>query len=84
VPASPVSLRLPRHFSSIVTADQRAEMQKVQAGYQEKISELRKKLDELEAAQLKELEGLLTAAQRKTLDEMRSSAGKTAKAESQP
>ena len=71
-----VSFRLPRYFAAIIDSEQRAEIQEIQASYHERIAALQQQLDELEAAQLKELEGVLTAAQRKTLAERRSGSNK--------
>ncbi len=71
-----VSFRLPRYFASIIDDEQRSEIQEIQASYHDKIVALQQELDELEAAQLKKMEGVLTAAQRKTLDEMRSGSSK--------
>lgn len=73
---SRVSFRLPRYFASIVDDEQRAALHEIQASYQTKITALELELAELEAAQLKELEGLLTSAQRKTLEAMRAGADK--------
>jgi hypothetical protein len=70
-----VTHRLPRYFASIIDDDQRAQMQVIRAGYETKLMALRQELSELEAAQLKELEELLTSSQRKSLDEMRSRSG---------
>ena len=71
-----VTHRLPRYFASIIDNDQRAQMQEIRAGYETKLAALRQEMSELEAAQLKELEELLTSGQRKALDEMRASSGK--------
>ncbi len=64
--------RLPRYFASLVDEDQRSEIYEIQAGYLEKISELEAELAELRAAQLKEIEEVLTSTQKKALDDLRS------------
>lgn len=76
-PGQQVTLRLPRYFASIIDDEQRTEIQRVQSGYQVKITALQQELAALEAAQMKELEGLLTSSQRKKLDEMRSATSKS-------
>jgi hypothetical protein len=66
-----VSGRLPRHFASIVDNTQRTEIYRIQISYRERIAELESELAELEAAEMKEIEGVLTADQRGQLVEMR-------------
>ncbi len=76
-----VTTRLPRYFASLVDDGQRAELQEIQSGYLKKIMALRQELAELEAAQLKEMESLLTSSQRKALEEMRAGSSKAKTAE---
>ena len=75
VETTTVSYRLPRYFASIIDDEQRSEMQEIQASFHEKIAAIQQELDELEAARMKALEGVLTTSQRKMLTEMRSNAG---------
>ncbi len=66
-----VTGRLPRHFASLVDDQQCAEIYAIQAAFQEKITVLEKELAALEAEQMKEVEGVLTATQQKELIELR-------------
>ncbi len=63
--------RLPRYFASIVDDRQRTEIYQIQIGYREKIAELQRELAELEVAQMKEMEKVLTADQRGELEKRR-------------
>jgi hypothetical protein len=66
-----VSGRLPRHFASIVDNTQRTEIYQIQISYRERIAELERELAELAAAEMKEMEGVLTTDQREQLAERR-------------
>ena len=66
-----VTGRLPRHFASLVDEEQRREIYLIQARYHEKIAEIHKQLAELESEQMKEIEKVLTTAQRKSLRGLR-------------
>jgi hypothetical protein len=72
VKQEPTAGRLPRYFASLVDDEQREEIYQIQAKYGEKIAELEKELAELEKEQLKAMEKVLTADQRKELDALRS------------
>ncbi len=74
--------RLPRFFASIVDQEQRDEIYQIQATYREKLAALEQELAELKEAEMSAMEGVLTTAQRKKLDEIRASAEKSAKAKS--
>jgi hypothetical protein len=66
-----VSGRLPRHFASIVDNTQRTKIYRIQISYRERIAELERELAELAAAEMKEMEGVLTTDQREQLAERR-------------
>ncbi len=68
--------RLPRHFAAIVDDSQRIEIYEIQASYREQIRELEQQLAEVEQAQMKEIEEVLTSTQRKALGELRDTASK--------
>jgi hypothetical protein len=63
--------RLPRFFASLVDDEQRESIYAVQEKYRSKIDSLREQLREIESEQLKEIESVLTAAQRKELETLR-------------
>jgi hypothetical protein len=78
VETATVSFRLPRYFASIIDEDQRGAIREIQSSYHARILALQQQLAELEASQLKEIEGLLSTAQRKALVELRAASNKGA------
>lgn len=90
VESAELTFRLPRYFSSIVDDDQRTQIRQIQISYHDKMEPLREELAELEAAQLKAIEALLSSAQRKALEQLRagdtkrstSTSGRTSRATS--
>lgn len=63
--------RLPRYYGKLVDDAQRQQIYQIQASYRERISQLQAELAKLQMQQLEEIEGTLTADQRKQLDELR-------------
>ena len=69
-------LRLPRYFGTLVDETQRERILSIRAKHQSKIEDLRKQLAALEKQEMDEIEGVLTPAQRKQLESLRSEGGK--------
>ncbi len=66
--------RLPRFFAGIVDSQQRLTIYQIQADVRAKTELLEKQLQELRDAEMLQIEGLLSAAQRTKLDGLRSAA----------
>ena len=75
----PVTGRLPRYFASIVDARQRVEIYAIQNSFRLQIQELEEQLEALKQSEMSEIESVLTATQRKRLDELRSDAAQRLK-----
>ena len=69
-------LRLPRFFGILVDESQREKILSIRAKHQAKIEDLRKQLAALEQQEMDEMENVLTPAQRKQLESLRSEDGK--------
>jgi TolA-binding protein len=67
---------LPRFFAGLVDDEQREQIYAIQASYQDQIEALEKELATLKEAELSEMEKVLTAAQRKELETLRSESEK--------
>lgn len=73
--------RLPAQYGKLGLSDeQRYEIYGVQATYKKQIDELEKQIDSLKAKQKTEVEAVLTADQKKKLDELLAAARKAAEA----
>ena len=68
--------RLPRYFASLVNSEQRIEIYLIQAKFRDQISELKQQLEELESRQMRNIEAVLTPAQREKLFDFRNSSRK--------
>jgi hypothetical protein len=61
--------RLPNHFGKLkLTPEQRKEIDDIQAGYKKQLDELIRQMRELKTAQQKDVQAVLTKAQKKELD----------------
>jgi hypothetical protein len=79
-PPDPVH-RLPAYFSGLnITEAQREAIVKIQGKYHPQIQELQKKADDLRERQKSEVEDVLTAAQKRQLNEARKAAAERRKA----
>ena len=66
------SRRVPSNFGKVgLTTEQRERIYKIQAKHHEKIDELQKQLDNARLEMMKECEGVLTAEQRRLLEQLR-------------
>ena len=75
--------RLPAHYGKLgISSDQRAKIYGVQATYKKQIADLQKQIDGLKAKQNTEVQAVLTADQKKKLDEILAEAKKAAEARS--
>lgn len=73
--------RLPAQYGKLGLSDeQRYEIYSVQANYRKQIDELQKQIDSLKTKQSSEIEAVLTADQKKKLDELLDAAKKAAEA----
>jgi hypothetical protein len=79
----PATMRLPRYFAGIVDQQQRMLIQEIQLSYRDRIELLEQELEQLRLEQMTEIEGVLTGAQRKLLDQKRDQS-RMARAASQP
>lgn len=55
--------RLPAYFAAVVSQEQREKVYAIQAKYRKQLEDLQRQIDELEAAQDKEVDGVLTPEQ---------------------
>jgi Spy/CpxP family protein refolding chaperone len=75
-PGAPVKGVLPQYWGKLgLTDDQKQEVYKVQAKYNAEIDKLEAKIKELKAARDREMKGVLTADQRKALQDIYSKKG---------
>ena len=73
--------RVPPYFAKIgLTPEQREKIYAVRGKHQQEIDALKAKIDELQATELGECEGILLEAQKKMLTDLRASARPTKKA----
>jgi hypothetical protein len=77
------TMRLPRYFAGIVDQQQRMLIQEIQLSFRDRIELLEQELEQLRLEQMTEIEGVLTEAQRKLLDQKRDQS-RMARAASQP
>ena len=83
--ASRASRRVPPYFSKAgISAEQKEKIYAVRAKHQITIAALKKQLDDAEAKELTDCESVLTAAQKKLLDEYRAEAKAKAKSAPRP
>jgi len=66
--------RLPPYFGAVVTAEQRESIYAIQAEYDPKISQLRKEIEALTKARDEKIFALLTAEQKKKIEELKAAA----------
>lgn len=66
--------RLPRFFASLVDDQQRMEIYEIQTSYRPRFQKLEKQLAQLEAAEMRDMEKVLSTSQRKKLLAMRNDA----------
>lgn len=75
--------RLPAHYGKLgISSDQRAKIYGVQSTYKKQIADLQKQIDALKTKQNTEVQAVLTADQKKKLDEILAEAKKAAEARS--
>lgn len=75
--------RLPSHYGKLgVSSEQRAKIYGVQATYKKQIADLQAQIDALKTKQNTEVQAVLTAEQKKKLDEILAEAKKAAEARS--
>lgn len=75
--------RLPAHYGKLgISSEQRSKIYGVQATYKKQIADLQKQIDGLKAKQDTEVQAVLTADQKKKLDEILAEAKKAAEARS--
>lgn len=73
--------RLPSHYGKLgISSEQRAKIYGVQATYKKQIADLQKQIDALKAKQNTEVQAVLTADQKKKLDEILADAKKATEA----
>jgi S-adenosylmethionine:diacylglycerol 3-amino-3-carboxypropyl transferase len=72
--------RLPAYFRQVVTEQQREEIYSIQAKYREQIEALEKQLQEVNAQQDTEIEGVLTAEQLEQVNALREEAQRARRA----
>jgi Spy/CpxP family protein refolding chaperone len=73
-PAARLAGRLPQHFGNLVDKTQRDKIYAIQAKYSEKIEDLQEQLKEVMMQRDAEIREVLTAEQKKKLDEIMSAA----------
>ena len=75
------SRRVPPYFSKVgLTSEQREKVYEIRGKYQEEISALKAKIDDLQAKELADCEGVLLDSQKKVLTDLRSTAKQSRKA----
>ena len=81
-PASRASRRVPAYFSKVgLTPDQREKIYAIRAKNAQQIDALKHQIEDLQAKEMTECEGVLEAPQKRLLDEFRAS-GKASKSKS--
>ena len=76
--------RLPAHYAQVVNEKQREEIYKIEDEYQPKIEALQKQLDALRKERDEKISAVLTAEQKKQLEEAAVKAKANRKSENQP
>jgi len=66
--------RLPNYFSGVVNEEQREKIYAIQKEYEPKISQLRQELDSLTKARDEKINAVLTAEQKKKIDDLKAAA----------
>ncbi len=73
------SRRVPNHFGQVgLTPEQRESIYKIRKAHYEKLEALRSEIAEIEAKSMSECEAVLTATQRKLLENLRANGGRAA------